>query len=104
MDRPSTSTDKETILGAAKQAFESSYSTPTLNIKIEVQRRKRGVKHVAKDILFVVSFSSPDGANQPLLNFLVGVYESILTLIRKLKRYFDDSQRRLVFSLPIYNP
>ena len=97
MDRPSTSRDKETNLPAAQAAFESSYSTPALKIRIEVRRRKRGVKHVANDLLFVVHFSASDGGNLPVLNCLIGVHQAILILIRKLKRYFNDGQRRLAF-------
>ena len=62
MERPSTSKDKGADLPAAKEAFESNYSTPLLKIKIEVRRRKRGVKHVAEDVLFVVSFLYTDSA------------------------------------------
>ena len=82
MERPSSS--KEADLAAAKEAFESNYSTALLNIKIEVRRRKRGVKYVAEDLLFVVSFAASKDGNLPLIDCLVGVYESILTLIQLL--------------------
>ena len=103
MARPGTS--KEVDLAAAQDHFETTYSTQTLKIDIEVRRRKRGVRHVANDILFVVSFSSSESGNLPLLNVLIGVHQSILTLIRKLKRYFkEDGKRRLVFFSVIHNP
>lgn len=73
MDRPGTSKDKGADLPAAKEAFESKYSTPTLKIKIEVRRRKRGVKHVAEDLLFVVSFFTSNAGPLPLIDCLGSV-------------------------------
>ena len=97
MDRLSASRDKEANLPAAKEAFESSYSTQTLKINIEVRRQKRGVKDVAEDLLFVVSFSASDAGNLPILDCHIGVCQSILTLIRELKGYFNDGKRGFAF-------
>ena len=97
MDRLSASRDKEANLPAAKEAFESSYSTQTLKINIEVRRQKRGVKDVAEDLSFVVSFSASEAGNLPILDCHIGVCQSILTLIRKLKGYFNDGKRRFTF-------
>ena len=66
-------------------------------MNITVRRRKRALRHVATDLLFVVTFSQSDAGELPVLNCLIGVYEAILTLIRKLKNYFNDQKRRLCF-------
>ena len=95
---PSTSqSDKEHDLEAARKSFESTLSTPTLKVNITVRCRRRALRHVATDLLFIVTFSESDAGELPVLSCLIRVYESILTLIRKLKRYFDDQKRRLCF-------
>ena len=88
--------DKED-LDSAKTAFESVSSTPTLKATITVRRRKRETRHVAQDLLFSIIFSQSDSGNIPVLTTLIGVHGIVLTLVQKLKTYFDDQQRRLVF-------
>ena len=105
MDQPGSSktdpntikSDKEHDLEAAKRNFETTQSTPILKVNIAVRRRRRALRHVATDLLFVVTFSESDAGELPVLNCLIGVYETILTLIRKLKNYFNDQKRRLCF-------
>ena len=90
-----SNSDKENNLERAQKAFEGENKTKELISSITVRRRRRGLRHVAQDLLFVISFRESDAGSQPILNVLLGVHESILVLIRKLKGYFNDKQRRL---------
>ena len=96
-DPATSNSNKEHDLGAARKKFESTQTTPTLQVNIIVRRRRRALRHAATDLLFVVSFSESDAGELPVLNCLIVVYESILALIRKLKNYFNDKKRRLCF-------
>ena len=99
-DQPSTSRgipEKGIDLEKAQDAFERENRTEQFVSKIVVRRRKRGLRHVAEDLLFVVSFEEAEMGPQPILNVLMGVHGSILALIKKLKRYFNEKQRRLCF-------
>ena len=53
--------------------------------------------HIRNHYVVHYSFAASDEGNLPLLSCLVGVYQSVLTLIRQLKQYFSDGQRRQVF-------
>ena len=88
--------DKED-LDLAKRTFEASTSTPTLKASITVRRRRRAVRHVAQDLLFSITFDQSDAGNVPVLTCLIGVHQILVSLVEKLKTYFDDKQRRLVF-------
>ena len=88
--------DKEN-LDLAKRVFESVKKTPTLKANITVRRRRRLTRHVAQDLLFCINFSPSDAGSIPVLTCLIGVHEIILTLVQKLKNYFDDQQSRLCF-------
>ena len=96
-DPNTTKSDKEHDLEAARRNFETTQSTPNLKVNIAVRRRRRALRHVATDLLFVVTFSESDAGELPVLSCLIGVYETILTLIRKLKSYFNDQKRRLCY-------
>ena len=96
-DPSQSSSDKGHDLDGAKRSFDSVQRTPTLRAQITVRRRKRGTRHVAEDLLFVVTFSQSDAGNLPVLECLLGVHSSIISLIEKLKNFFDDKQRRLCF-------
>ena len=88
--------DKEN-LDLAKRTFDSDTSTPTLRAKITVRHRKRPTRHVAQDLLFSVTFSQSDAGNIPVLTCLLGVHQVILSLVQRLKTYFDDKKQRLCF-------
>ena len=96
-DSNQSNSDKENNLERAQKTFEGENKTKELVTSITVRRRRRGLRHVAQDLLFVISFRESDAGSQPILNVLLGVHESILVLIRKLKRYFNDKKRRLCF-------
>ena len=64
---------------------------------MRVRRRRRGLRHVAEDLLFTLTFSESDMGALPIVNVLMGVHQSVLVLVRKLKAYFNDKQRRLCF-------
>ena len=92
---PSTSagtsaSDKEKNLELAERAFTSTQTYRALEAKVSVRRRQRGLRHVAEDILFVVSFGESHEGNMPILKVLLTVHQSILTLVRKLKSFFND--------------
>ena len=79
-DQPSTSRgipEKGIDLEKAQDAFERENRTEQFVSKIVVRRRKRGLRHVAEDLLFVVSFEEAEMGPQPILNVLMGVHGSI---------------------------
>ena len=84
--------DKENDLERARQTFEDQTKTQELVTSITVRRRRRGLRHVAQDLLFIITFSESDGGAIPILNVLVTIYQSIIELIRKLKKYFNDKK------------
>ena len=98
--KPSTSqspNDKEGDLARAQRTFEGQTQTAELTSSITVRRRRRGLRFVAQDLLFVIKFEESDAGELPILNVLMGIHSTILTLIRKLKNYFNDKKRRLCF-------
>ena len=100
MDGPSTSglSNKELDLEKAQKAFEGESKTQELATTITVRRQKRGLRHVAEDFVFVVSFSESDAGSQPVLNVLLGVHESIMLLIKKTEDlFFRQAEKALFF-------
>ena len=98
--QPSTSAglNKETNLEHAKDVFEDTVCMPTLAATIKVRRRKRAKNFAAEDLLIEVHFGEkPSGGNLELMACLISVYEVLMTLVRKLRHYFDDRKRRLCF-------
>ena len=97
---PSTSSglNKETNLEFAKDVFEETVVKPTLEATIKVRRRKRATAFAAEDLLIEITFGEkPTGKNLPLMASLISIYEVLMTLVRKLRHYFDDQKRRLCF-------
>ena len=100
MDGPSTSTsnsEKENNLELAQNKFQKTTKTQQLTTTVKVRRRNRGLRHVAQDLLFTIEFGESSAGNLPLLDVLLGIYQSLLVLIRQLKIFFNDKKRRLVF-------
>ena len=100
MDGPSTSTsnsEKENNLELAQNKFQKTTKTQQLTTTVTVRRRNRGLRHVAQDLLFTIEFGESSAVNLPLLDVLLGIYQSLLVLIRQLKIFFNDKKRRLVF-------
>ena len=105
MDGPSTSrntsntnsNDKELDLSRDEKEFQGHTKRPDILTTVRVRRRRRGLRHVAEDLLFTLTFSESDMGALPIVNVLMGVHQSVLVLVRKLKAYFNDKQRRLYF-------
>ena len=95
--RPSTSSAKETDLTLAQGDFEETINQPTISAEIIVRRRKRGRAFVATDIVFEIQFRQSTAGNLPLLSVLISVHKVMITLISKLKDYYNDRQRQLAF-------
>ena len=95
--QPSTSSAKETDLSLAQGVFEGTITKPTIEAEIVVRRRKRGKAFVATDLVFDIQFRQSTAGNLPVLSCLVSVHQVMLTLIAKLKEFFDDKKRRLAF-------
>ena len=97
---PSTSSalNKETNLEFTMDVFEETVVKPTLEATIKVRRRKRATVFAAEDLLIEITFGEkPTGKNLPLMACLISIYEVLMTLVRKLRYYFDDQKRRLCF-------
>ena len=105
MDGPSTSkntsntnsNDKELDLSRDEKEFQGHTKRPDILTTVRVRRRRRGLRHVAEDLLFTLTFSESDMGALPIVNVLMGVHQSVLVLVQKLKAYFNDKQRRLCF-------
>ena len=70
---PSTSqspNDKEGDLARAQRTFEGQTQTAELTSSITVRRRRRGLRFVAQDLLFVIKFEESDAGALPILNVL----------------------------------
>ena len=90
--------NKETNLPHAIGVFEETVIKPTLEATIKVRRRKRGKAFVAEDLLIEIRFGKKSASqNLPLMACLISVYEVLMTLVRKLRNYFDNGKRRLCF-------
>ena len=97
MPEPEPGTSKELDLDAAKAEVESTITTQTVEADITVRRRRRGTRFTAQDLLFVIQFRESDLGPLPVIAVLVSVYHAVITLIRRLRHYFSDEQRRLAF-------
>ena len=80
MPEPEPGTSKELDLQGAKEAVETTVTTQHLEADITVRRRRRGTRFTAQDLLFVIHFRHSDLGSLPVLNVLISVYHSVLTL------------------------
>ena len=90
-------------LEAAKEHFVQTVDFPNISCKIGVRRlnfKKRKSPFLTEDLVFTLNFH-PESQNAAekilIMSSLVFVNEAVISLVDKLKNYFDDSKRRFCF-------
>ena len=90
-------------LEAAKEHFVQTVDFPNISCKIGVRRlnfKKRKSPFLTEDLVFTLNFhpeSQNDAEKILIMSSLVFVNEAVISLVDKLKNYFDDSKRRFCF-------
>ena len=90
-------------LEAAKEHFVQTIDFPNISVKIGVRRlrsEKRKSRFQTEDLVFTLNFypeSQEDAEKILLMGSLIHVNEAVISLVDKLKNYFDDSKRRFCF-------
>ena len=90
-------------LEAAKENFVQTIDFPNISVNIGVRRlrfKKRKSRFQTEDLVFTLNFypeSQEDAEKILLMACLIYVNEAVISLVDKLKNYFDDSKRRFCF-------
>ena len=90
---------QERDLEEARRVFQMQTSYPSITVNTSVRRRFRNKNFMAQDLLFEIDIGqeAKKAGNLPIIGHIMSVFGVLQELILRLRKYFNDKMKRVVF-------